>query len=326
MTNTVPLIDLAQARASGRDRRVVARQIDDANSQIGFLGVINHGVSPRLLEAMYAVTAEFFDLPDDEKLSVRALPGTNRGYMPSKSRALARTRGHMTPADLVEFFSIGLPDVPLDDPWFRRARDLGHFHDNIWPTRPAEFRRIWQVYYSAMADLAKEVMRLFALALGLDEHWFDDKVDRPISNLFANHYPPLEQRPEPGQLRIGEHTDYGSLTLLYQRDAVGGLEVSLDGRWIPVAPIPDSFVVNIGDLMARWTNDRWISTLHRVQNPTLTGPASRRLSLPFFCQPNYDTVIETLPTCVTAGTTPRYGAITSGDNVRGKTDASFSVS
>lgn len=323
MPHTVPLIDLAQARASRPDRRAVARQIDDANSHIGFLAIVNHGVSPQLLDDMYAVTSEFFELPDAEKLAVRAQPGTSRGYMPPKSRALARTRGRMTPADLVEFFSIGLPEVPADDPWFRRARQLGHFHDNVWPARPSHFRTLWQRYYGEMADLAFDMMRLFALALGLDERWFDDKVDRPISNLFANHYPPLDEQPEPGQLRIGEHTDYGSLTLLYQQDAVGGLEVCLDGHWVAVAPIAGSFVVNIGDLMARWTNDRWISTLHRVQNPALTGPASRRLSLPFFCQPNYDTVIDVVPTCASADRPPRYPAITSGENVVTKTDVSF---
>lgn len=324
MSDTVPLIDLGRARGSTQDRQRVARQIDDANSQVGFLAVINHGVSPRLLDDMYDVTAEFFECGDAEKLAVRAQPGTSRGYMPPKSRALARTRGKMTPADLVEFFSIGLPDVPTGDAWFTRARQHGHFHDNLWPDSPA-FRATWERYYYEMSSLAFDVMRLFALALGLDEHWFDDKVDKPISNLFANHYPPLDRQPEPGQLRIGEHTDYGSLTLLYQRDAVGGLEVNLDDSWIPVVPIPDSFVVNIGDLMARWTNDKWISTLHRVQNPTITGPASRRLSLPFFCQPNYDAVIETVPTCLSALTPSRYPTIAAGDNVTNKTDASFEV-
>ncbi|WP_185976269.1 isopenicillin N synthase family oxygenase [Mycolicibacterium sp. 018/SC-01/001] len=324
MPDPVPLIDLARARGSAHDRRRLARQIDDANCHIGFLAVVNHGVCTQLLDDMYAVTAEFFDSDESVKLSVRAEPGTDRGYMPPKSRALARTRGQMTPADLVEFFSIGLPDVPGDDPWFGEARRRGHFHDNIWPAIPG-FRAIWERYYAEMAGLAFDMMRLFALALGLDEHWFDDKVDRPISNLFANHYPPLQETPDPGQLRIGEHTDYGSLTLLYQRDVVGGLEVRLDGVWVPVAPVADSFVVNIGDLMARWTNDRWTSTLHRVQNPTLTGPASRRLSLPFFCQPNYDAVIETVPTCVSPSTPPKYPAITAGQNVTDKTDASFAV-
>ncbi len=202
-----------------------------------------------------------------------------------------------------------------DDPWFRRAQDLGYFAANQWPGRPARFREIWEAYYREMSSLAFELMQLFAVALGLDKHWFDDKVDRPISNLFANHYPPLTAIPEPGQLRVGEHNDYVSLTLLYQSDAVGGLEVFLDDVWCPIEPIAGSFVVNIGDLMARWTNDRWISTLHRVQNPTISGPSSRRISFPFFCQPNYDAVIETLPTCRQPGGTSRYATITAGMNV-----------
>lgn len=324
MSSTVPLIDLDQSRGNNVDRRRLAQQIDDANSNIGFLAVINHGISPQLLDDMYNITAEFFDSSADQKIAVRAQPGTSRGYMPPRSRALARTRGLVTPADLVEFFSVGLPNVPANDPWFAQARLHGHFRDNVWPSDPA-FRETWERYYGEMAALAFDMMRLFALALGLDEHWFDDKVNKPISNLFANHYPPLDRQPERDQLRIGEHTDYGSLTLLYQRDAVGGLEVHLDNNWVPIAPIPDSFVVNIGDLMARWTNDKWVSTLHRVQNPTHTGPASRRLSLPFFCQPNYDAVIEALPTCVGARTPSRYPTITAGQNVTNKTDASFEV-
>ncbi|MCM3896972.1 isopenicillin N synthase family oxygenase, partial [Gordonia sputi] len=233
-------------------------------------------------------------------------------------------RGIETPADLVELFSIGLPEVP-DDPWFRRAQDLGYFAANQWPEHPTRFREIWEAYYREMSALAFELMQLFAVALGLEKNWFDDKVDRPISNLFANHYPPLTAVPEPGQIRVGEHTDYGSLTLLYQSDAVGGLEVLLDDVWCPIEPIAGSFVVNIGDLMARWTNDRWISTLHRVQNPAISGPASRRISFPFFCQPNYDAVIETLPTCRQPGGTSRYSTITAGMNVSGKTDVSFDI-
>lgn len=324
MNNTVPMIDLARARSSDAEFDAVARQIDEANQHVGFLAVVNHGVPQTLLDDMYDVTAEFFDLPMDERLSVLGSRHTSRGYIPPKQRALARTRGIETPADLVELFSIGLPEVP-DDPWFRRAQDLGYFAANRWPERPARFREIWESYYREMRTLAFELMQLFAVALGLEKNWFDDKVDRPISNLFANHYPPLTAVPEPGQIRVGEHTDYGSLTLLYQSDAVGGLEVLLDDVWCPIEPIPGSFVVNIGDLMARWTNDRWISTLHRVQNPTISGPASRRISFPFFCQPNYDAVIETLPTCRQPGGTSRYATITAGMNVSGKTDVSFDV-
>lgn len=324
MTNTVPMIDLARARSSDTEFDAVARQIDEANQHVGFLAVVNHGVPQKLLDDVYDVTAEFFDLPMVERLSVLGSRHTSRGYIPPKQRALARTRGIETPADLVELFSIGLPEVP-DDPWFRRAQDLGYFAANQWPEHPTRFREIWEAYYREMSALAFELMQLFAVALGLEKNWFDDKVDRPISNLFANHYPPLTAVPEPGQIRVGEHTDYGSLTLLYQSDAVGGLEVLLDDVWCPIEPIAGSFVVNIGDLMARWTNDRWISTLHRVQNPAISGPASRRISFPFFCQPNYDAVIETLPTCRQPGGTSRYSTITAGMNVSGKTDVSFDI-
>ncbi|WP_461666441.1 isopenicillin N synthase family dioxygenase [Gordonia sputi] len=324
MNNTVPIIDLARARSGDSEYHSVARQIDAANQHIGFLAVVNHGVPQALLDEMYEVTTAFFDLPEEKKLDVLGNRHTSRGYIPPKQRALARTRGIRTPADLVELFSIGLPCVP-DDPWFQRAQDLGYFAANQWPSTPARFQEIWESYFGEMTSLAFELMQLFATALGLDKHWFDDKVDRPISNLFANHYPPLTSEPEPGQIRVGEHTDYGSLTLLYQSDTVGGLEVFLDGTWCPVDPIPGSFVVNIGDLMARWTNDRWISTLHRVQNPTISGAASRRISFPFFCQPNYDAAIETLPTCLEPGGSSRYATITAGMNVSGKTNVSFDV-
>ena len=324
-TTSVPIVDLARARSSEHEKRLVAAEIDEANQHVGFLSLVNHGVSADLLDRMYAVTAAFFDLPMDDKLSVLGSKHTSRGYIPPKMRALARTRGDQTPADLVEFFSIGLPNVPTGDPWFADGQRYGHFSENLWPASPSGFRETWELYYSEMQQLAFEVMQLFALGLGLDEHYFDAMVDRPVSNLFANHYPPLTEPAEPGQLRVGAHTDYGSLTLLYQPDEVGGLEVCLDDVWIPVQPIQGSFVVNIGDLMARWTNDRWISTLHRVQLPTISGPESRRISLPFFCQPNYDVPIETLPTCVRAGVGSRYETITAGMNVTGKTTASFDV-
>lgn len=324
-TDSVPVIDLGRARHSAAGTLAVAEQIDEANQHIGFLALTNHGVPEALLQRMYDVTAEFFALPIEEKLRVQGSKDTTRGYIPPKRRALARTRGVGTPADLVEFFSIGLPEVPQGDPWFARGRQRGYFADNQWPNSPNCFRETWEEYYRAMAALAVEVMQLFAVALDLDQHYFDSVVDRPISNLFANRYPPLTGSPEPGQLRVGEHTDYGSLTLLYQPDTVGGLEVCLDDEWFPVDPIAGSFVVNIGDLMARRTNDRWISTLHRVPLPSVSGPASRRISLPFFCQPNYDAVIDTLPTCMRVGVGSRYDAITAGLNVSGKTDASFDV-
>lgn len=320
---TVPTIELARARSGDRDRAEVARHIDEANSTIGFLVLTEHDVPLHLLRDLYDVTAEFFDQADEEKAQYAVADRSiSRGYVPPRVRSLANTRGGMDNGDLVELFAIGQIDVP-DEPYYRPENCGVNFRPNIWPSTPVAMQRIWSEYYRTMERLAAEIMGLFAQALNLPAGYFDDKIDRHISNLFANHYPPILQAPAPGQIRVGEHTDYGSLTLLYQRDDVGGLEVSLDGQWHAVPAMAGAFVVNIGDLMARWTNDRWISTLHRVQNPPPDRWHERRISFPFFCQPNYDTVIEALPSCTGPDRPAKYAPITSGQNMTVKTVQSF---
>ena len=151
-----------------------------------------------------------------------------------------------------------------------------------------------------MDALAIDLMRLFALALDLPERYFDSSVDRSISRLRVRNYPAPAETPEPGQLRAGAHSDYGSLTILKTEDRPGGLQVlGKDGAWLDVPHLPGCFVVNIGDMLARWTNDRWVSTLHRVVNPPPDRVAeSRRQSVVFFQNPNYDAVVSCLPSCV----------------------------
>lgn len=163
-------------------------------------------------------------------------------------------------------------------------------------------------------------MRLFALALDQPETFFDDKVDRHISRLRVRNYPAPHEPPAPGQLRAGAHSDYGSLTILKAEDKAGGLQVCNNaGEWVDVAIVPDCFIVNLGDLMARWTNDRWVSTLHRVANPPMElARVSRRQSLVFFHNPNYDAVIECIPGCQGPDNPPKYPPITSGEYLRGQ--------
>ena len=164
------------------------------------------------------------------------------------------------------------------------------------------------------------------MALDLDGHYFDDNIDRHCSNLFATHYPEYDGAIEPGQLRLGAHTDYGSLTIVYQDEGAGGLQVHSGGRWIDVPALPGSFVVNLGDLLARWTNDRWVSTLHRVVNPDAGSTGrSRRISIPFFQQPNYDALIECLRSCQGPSNPPRYPPILSGVNMIEKTNRTLAV-
>src|SRR5438477_158376 len=165
------------------------------------------------------------------------------------------------------------------------------------------------VYYRAMSDLVRELMRLAALALDVQETFFDDKVDRSIGTMRLNYYPAQIDRPAAGQLRAGAHTDYGGFTILSGEDVPGGLQIcARDGRWIDVATTPTRFVVNIGDLLMRWTNDRWLSSLHRVVNPP-AGGGRPRPSIAFCNGHYYDLSIE----WVASQRPARHPPVRSGD-------------
>jgi isopenicillin N synthase-like dioxygenase len=194
------------------------------------------------------------------------------------------------------------------------------FVPNIWPEQPASLQRLTIEYYEAMWGLTRLLGRVFALALGLEENFFQTKLSRGFANLRFNYYPEQEAAPKPGQLRAGEHTDYGMLTILRVEDAPGGLQVrDRSGVWHDVGYVEGAFVVNIGDLMARWTNDEWVSTLHRVVNPTRDATlGSSRLSIPFFAYPSYDSVIESLARFAGSDKGSKYPPITAGEYWRMK--------
>lgn len=304
-------------------RRAVAAELDSACRSIGFLLVTGHGVSGPLRRRMYEVTRAFFDQPPEAKQRTMARAGGGyRGYSGLASESLARSRHDTTaPADLFESFTIGRPDAP-EDAYHARHRH-NFFAPNLWPETPPEFREVWTTYYHAMEGLAGRLMRGFALGLGLEEDYFDDKIDRHITNMRAINYPDQLQEPLPGQLRAGAHSDYGSLTILLPDAAPGGLEVWTKADvWRAVPYVADAFVVNIGDLMAEWTNDQWVSTLHRVVNPPRDRAASsRRQSFAFFHQPNYDALIECLPSCVGPERPARYAPVRSGDHLQLKIES-----
>ena len=163
-------------------------------------------------------------------------------------------------------------------------------------------------------------MRLFAEALSLDTHYFDEYISSPISALRALNYPPQQHAPQHGQLRAGAHSDYGSLTILLPQSNSRGLEIQrLDGTWQEVVPVPGAFIINLGDLMARWTNNRWRSTLHRVVNPEHTyDPLSRRQSIAYFHQPNWHANISTIPTCMDSSSSTSYEPVLSGPYLMSK--------
>jgi isopenicillin N synthase-like dioxygenase len=318
----VPVIDISPfLSGSAEGKRLVAEQVGQACRDIGFLVIAGHGIPEELIEATRAVSAEFFALPKAEKLrSNRPADDQVRGYSAVGNEALAASLGAETPPDLKESLSIGPTDVPMDDPYYTNAEAGPHFAPNVWPGQPAALRDIWTRYFAAMETLATEMMRIFALALSLPEPYFDDKVDRHISMFRVLNYPSQLDAPLDGQLRAGAHSDYGSLTILRQENRPGGLQVrNLSGEWVDVPAVPGTFVVNIGDLMAQWTNDLWVSTVHRVVNPPRDLAAdSARMSLVFFHQPNYDALVSCLDGCATPDRPAKYEPISSGDHLLGK--------
>ncbi|POX41482.1 oxidoreductase [Streptomyces sp. Ru73] len=320
----VPVIDIGPARGgTAADRQAVAEAIGRVCETSGFLVIVGHGVPEESIASVYDATRRFFALPQEAKEALRSDPrdplmrGFGRKGSLAASNADASVEDERKRPDLSETFTynrlgeghgVRLPDSADD-----RLR-----LPNKWPELPG-FAEAYRAYYARMEDLAQEIMRLFALALDLPEQWFDGKVDQHMTNMTANYYPAQPVAPEPGQLRKGVHSDWGSLTILYQDESPGGLQVQdKSGQWLDVPVIPGSFVVNIGDLMAIWTNDKWVSTVHRVVNPPREQAHRERYSIPFFHQPNYDALIECIPTCAGPGRPARYAPVLSGEYITEK--------
>jgi isopenicillin N synthase-like dioxygenase len=322
--NTIPVIDLAPWFAGApADRAAVGSAVADACTTVGFFKIANHGVPPACLTAAFEAMGAFFDLPAAEKSTVRPADGmAPRGWHALETKNLSRTIGLDTPPDLREQFYIGPPAPDLSR--LAAFPDAAPFYqDNLWPDRPAGLRETYTSLYRAMEGLARELMRVFAVALKLDAGYFDSAIDNHFATLPANFYPVPDGDPRPGQLRAGAHSDFGSLTILALNDAPGGLQVLMqDGAWHDVTAGPGEFIINIGDMMQRWTNETWRSTLHRVVNPPASARAdSRRMSIGFFLHPNYDAVIEALPGCTGPNNPARHPPIHAGDLMRQKMKA-----
>lgn len=312
MATDIPLIDFSPA-LNGDDagKLQVAAEVGAALETVGFFLITGHGVPPDLVRRMRDEAYAFFALPLEEKMKVgRPAPEITRGYDPPAQQSLSATKDGVTLPDLQEGFGVGGFDFAPGEQYY--AGGLGHyfFAPNLWPERPVGLRPALEEYHTTLKSLATRVMRIFALALDLSEDYFDNKIDRTGAHMRLNKYPAQITPPEPGQLRSGAHTDYGSVTILYGEDTPGGLQaMGPDGDWIDVHPPHGSFVVNIGDSMARWTNDRWVSTLHRVVNPPREHAQSERLSVAFFHAPNYDAEIRCLESCRIPGEPPKYDPI-----------------
>ena len=301
----VPTIDIEPFSRGGElGRERVARAVDRACTETGFFAITGHGVSGELIAELRAAAVSFFALPERDKRAVeRPEDRISRGWNAVGDRALAYSLGKETPPDLQESFAIGPVDVP-DAPYFTCERARAFFAPNLWPTAAPELREVMERYYRVMEHLSRTVMQVLARALGKPDGFFEDKIDRHSSSLRLIRYPGSVTGAAEGQRRAGEHHDYGALTLLHGDNLPGGLQVKLrHSGWIDVVRPEGGFICNIGDAMMRWTNDRWVSTLHRVGLPESGGVSPDRISIVYFHNPNYDAEIR----CITDGDAPaRY--------------------
>ncbi len=305
---SIPLIDLKAGDAT------VAAAIAAACEDHGFFGVVNHGVPQPSLDGAYDAARRFFAQPAAAKLAVaRPRPGVNRGYIAPGTEMLARLAGNETPADAKELLTFGPEGFP-NTSYYACEAAAPHWIENLWPPALPDFRDEVLAYWNEMQILARRLARACAIALGMAPDFFAAHTDRDPSQLRLIHYPPLNAPPLPGQLRAGVHTDLNLITIVHSNNTIGGLEVRhRDGTWI-AAPAFDGFMVNIGDTMMRWCNDRWKSTPHRVVNPPVAaGATTDRIALAFFFIANYDAVIECLPGCCGPGDPPRYAPISVGE-------------
>ncbi len=318
MGDLVPVVDISGWDGGDEARRTaVAAEVDAGCRSVGFLQIAGHGVAATLVEAMLESADHIFALPPEVKAGLIPPPHINRGYAPFGSESLTYSLGVDSPPDLFEAFNIGPDVVPLDDP-VHAAQIEGVFAPNRWPPDLVAERQVLVAYFEAVAALAQRLTRIFAVALGMSETFFADKTDHSTNTLRLNNYVHAPGgHTQPGQVRMGAHTDYGILTVLYG-DRVPGLEiVAPDGEFAAVVPEPGHFLVNLGDLLAQWTNDRWRSTVHRVVPPAGDAPVRRR-SAAFFHDGNYDAWVSCLPTCLAEGESPRYPPVRAGEHLTAK--------
>ncbi|KAL4971697.1 putative oxidoreductase [Aspergillus desertorum] len=285
------------------------KELRQACEEFGFFQIINHAVPSELQESILHQSKKLFGLPIEikEKYS-KDIGGFNRGY----ERLRAQNFEKRTAGDLKEGFYLG-KNLPLDDPYVA-ARKFGQ-GPNKYPTELGiQFQSVAERYHTALTTLATGVLQMLARTLDLDENAFSDFCQHPVAVLRLLHYPPQEPDASGLERGIGAHTDFGAITILLQ-DSTGGLQVwnNITSTWVDITPVPGAYVVNLGNMMMRWTNDRYLSNLHRVINKS----EKERFSVPFFFSGNPDHTIRCLPGCDRGGG-PKYAPITVGEWMAGR--------
>jgi len=325
----IPEIDIAGFLAgdANASRRVYS-DVNAALREVGFFTIIGHGVASATIDAVRGGAKAFFDLPQSDKGRFANSRGSiSRGYIGIGEENLGRTQGRGASIDVKEQLAFGRFDVP-DTAYYRQPFAATAFEPNIVPDTPAGFAAALRDYYRQMEALTFALLRIFAGALDVEDEFFVEFFDKHTSVMRVINYPDQSGMAIGDvQTRSGAHTDYGALTILLAEKALGGLQVKLrHGDWVDVDPKPEAFIVNIGDLMAMWTNDHWVSNLHRVSNPPPNpGQSTRRLSIAYFAHANYDALISCIPTCMSGVDGARHPPVLAGEHRASKVRLSQQV-
>ncbi|OCH94349.1 Clavaminate synthase-like protein [Obba rivulosa] len=329
-TFRIPLIDFSNFRTatSLSEKRRTADEIVNGFKEVGFIYLDKHGISDKVIDGVFQKSAEFFRLPEEVKSKLAwDDPRANRGYV-----QIGRERVTQS-ADAKE-----IAELRAKAPDYKESMEIGRDWDKVfknkWPQEAdaPEFRQTMLDFFQTCHELHTIVMRALAIGLDLDEMFFEDKINEQYHNLRLLSYPPIRTLllRRDGQARAGAHSDYGTLTLLFQ-DSVGGLEVQNPHtkQFQPATPIPGTIVVNAGDLLSRWSNDVLRSTLHRVVAPPAKkiseteGVTPARQSIAFFCNPNGGAEISCLPNCYGPGREKKYPPVTTEEYIVGRLSATY---
>ncbi|MGF1537895.1 MAG: isopenicillin N synthase family dioxygenase [Elainellaceae cyanobacterium] len=306
----IPVVDF-EAFINGdlSDQMTVSKQIYQACHEIGFVYLTNAGISQTLVDQMFAQSNRLFKLPYPFKTELsrarQITPDLTMGYV----RLEQESADPGTPGDLKETFDVFKSGCFLEAAFDARTAVSEAMKAEL---EAEAFCSAASHFFATCSRTASYIFRSFAMGLSLPVTFFEERHQRNM-NLRLLHYPPIHQEPEPHQVRCGEHADFGSLTLLFQ-DATGGLEVcTAEGQWIAAPPMPNAVLVNVGDLMQRWTNRQLRSTRHRVAIPQNDKKDRSRYSIAFFCDPDLDVMVNCLDSCHDGDRPPVYPPVLAGD-------------
>lgn len=305
-SDIIPVIDFSPMLSSKlEDRQQIAAQLRKTCTEVGFFYLKNHGIPDAVVLRAYQAMQRYFALPHAKKMELHYQSTPNhRGYV---AHGDIKADHELKGGDMHEAFEAA-QDLPADDPDYLKGYKF--YGPNSWPDEPSDFRWALGTYFDTQLEFGKKMLRALALALDLKEDYFDEIYTKPMSRMRACYYPPQQPDWDVSKIGIGAHRDYEIFTTVWQSPQPGLQVKGVGGDWIEVPPIDGTFVINIGNLMQRWSNDLFLSRPHRVVNLT----RQHRYSLVQFFGVNYDAAMDAFPSCKSTENPARYPVISCGKN------------